>query len=241
MASVHIGCSGFTYPHWSGTFYPDSLPQRRWFEYYCTIFRTVELNVTFYRLPLEKTFARWRDESPPDFSFSLKGSRFITHIKRLIDAEEPLERFFGRALALGDKLKVVLWQFPPSFGPSPERLERFLTLLDRYPARHTFEFRHEGWINDGIYALCREHNASLCRADWPAFLHDLPATADFVYIRRHGKGGNYASRYSRDDLLHDAARMKASLGEGKNVFIYFNNDAFGYAPENARELMELMQ
>lgn len=241
MAEVRIGCSGFNYAHWKGNFYPSDLPQRRWFEYYCTLFASVELNVTFYRVPLVTTFEKWYRETPPDFAFSLKGSRFITHVKRLLNPEESLALFLDRAQLLKEKLRVVLWQFSPAFKADIDRLGRFLALLDRYPVRNTFEFRNESWINDRVFSLCKEHNASLCVADWPPFLSDVPATADFVYIRRHGEGGDYTTDYSKDFLKREAGRTRNYLKEGKDVFIYFNNDFQGHAPKNARELREMLK
>lgn len=240
MPELFIGCSGFSYPHWRGRFYPDKLPQKRWFNYYCTIFDTVELNVTFYRLLKPDTFTRWQLESPPGFTFSLKGSRFITHVKRLADPEEPLARFFDGVLLLGEKLRVILWQFPPGFGCNIRRLELFLELLARYPARNTLEFRHESWCCEDVISLCREAGVALCMADWPGFIADLPLTAGFVYLRRHGRGGSYAGCYSHEELLADAGRIRKYLEEGRDVYIYFNNDAEGYAPENARELEQLL-
>lgn len=240
MPEIRIGCSGFNYRDWKGDFYPGDLPQKRWLAYYCTVFKTVELNVTFYRLPLAKTVETWRSETPPDFTFSLKGSRFITHIKRLRDPEEPLDLFFDRALNLKEKLKVVLWQFSPGFRVDLERLSRFLKLLGNYPVRNTLEFRHESWITGETIDLCKRSRVSLCMADWPEFLDDLPVTADFVYIRRHGEGGNYDTNYARPALRKDSQRLKKYLKSAKDVFIYFNNDFHGYAPRNARELKEML-
>jgi len=241
MPDVRIGCSGFSYAQWKERFYPDGLPQKRWLEYYAKVFPVVELNVTFYRLPLEKTFDSWYDETPAGFVFSLKGSRFITHIKRLLDPHVPLEKFFERALRLQDKLKVVLWQFSPGFGINTERLKNFLTLLDQYPVRNTLEFRNRSWMADEVFGLCRDHNVSLCMADWPAFIDDLPLTGDFAYIRRHGAEGNSSADYPKAALRNDAARIREYLKSGKDVYIFFNNDACGYAPKNARELMELLE
>ena len=241
MTGLWIGCSGFNYRHWKETFYPRELPQRRWFEHYCTVFSTVELNVTFYRLPLTSTFTKWYNQTPPGFVFSLKGSRYITHNKRLLEVEEPLNRFFERALELKEKLKVVLWQFPPGFKVNLERLDSFLRLLEKVPIRNTLEFRHESWITSEVFSLCQRYNISLCMADWPDFIDDLPITSDFVYIRRHGAGGNYASDYSPGALKKDARQIEGYLQDGKGVFIYFNNDASGYAPKNARELMRLLK
>lgn len=171
----------------------------------------------------------------------VKGGKFITHVKRLLEPEQPLELFFARALRLKKKLKVVLWQFSPGFKIELERLKKFLELLRQYPVRSTLEFRHESWITDKVIDFCKECNVGLCMADWPEFLNDLPATADFVYMRRHGKGGDYATCYSKAELKKDARRMKNFTKEGKDVFVYFNNDAYGYAPKNAQELMEMMQ
>lgn len=240
MSEARIGCSGFNYSHWLGTFYPQDLPQRKWFQHYCTVFSSVELNVTFYRVPLPATFDKWYQETPDDFVFSLKGSRFITHVKRLIDPEAPLDRFFEAALRLKEKMQVVLWQFPPRFKADKERLIRFLRVLSDYPVRNTLEFRHESWISQDVIDICREYRVGLCMADWPKFIDDLPVTADFVYIRRHGETGGYDTCYSKAALKRDAMRIKAYLKSGKDVFVYFNNDAFGYAPKNAYELLEML-
>lgn len=240
MPKLHIGCSGFNFSDWKSVFYPSVLPQRKWLEHYCTIFGTVELNVTFYRLPLPKTFYYWHSITPSKFAFSLKGSRYITHMKRLLDVEDAVRTFFDKALILEEKLHVVLWQFPPGFKADIGRLKIFLQYLAHYSVRHTLEFRNESWIGDEVVDLCREYNVSLCMADWPPFLNNLPTTADFIYIRRHGEGGNYESDYPRTSLTSDAKQIGKYMKDGKDVFIYFNNDAHGYAPKNAKELMELI-
>ncbi|MGE5894043.1 MAG: DUF72 domain-containing protein [bacterium] len=239
MAQVRIGCSGFNYPHWKGTFYPEGLPQKQWLSNYCAVFSSVELNVTFYRLPRQSTFEKWYSETPDNFIFALKGSRFITHIKRLIEPNDSLRLFFAGALHLKDKLEIVLWQFPPAFRADIERLKKFIKLLRKYPVRNTLEFRNETWISEEVIDLCGKQNISLCMADWPAFLENLPVTSDFVYIRRHGAGGHDAC-YSRAELKKDAQRIKQFVKQGKDVYIYFNNDAFGYAPANAKELASLL-
>jgi len=240
MPEASIGCSGFSYPHWKGTFYPEKLAQKKWLQHYCSVFSSVELNVTFYRLPASATFEKWYQETPPDFAFSLKGSRFITHVKRLLVTAESLDLFFNGAVRLKEKLKVVLWQFPPTFKINTERLADFLEKLRGYPARNALEFRHESWITSDVIEICKEHNAGLCMADWPVFIDNLPVTADFVYIRRHGEGGNYDTCYSQAELKKDAERIKSYVKSGKDVFIYFNNDAFSYAPLNAKKLMDLL-
>ena len=240
MQELAIGCSGFSYKHWRGNFYPDDLPQKSWFAHYCAIFSSVELNVTFYRLPKPETFATWQRETPPGFLFAIKGSRFITHIKKLKEAEEPLARFFDAALNLGWKLRVVLWQLAPNFPCDSDRLGRFLDLLDTYPVRNAFEFRHESWLNDEVASLCRQHNAALCMADYPEFLIETPLTADFVYLRRHGHSGTYTGRYDLQELQRDARRIRDYQASGRDLYIYFNNDIGGYAPQNALELREML-
>lgn len=241
MPVLHLGCSGFTYPHWLGNFYPEGLPQRRWLAHYAGVFASVELNVTFYRLLKPEVFDHWHAETPPDFSFAVKGSRFITHVKRLAEPEAPLERFFSGVLRLGEKLSAVLWQFPPDMVCNPERLARFLAGLQSYPVRCALEVRHESWLRDEVVELCRSHNVALCMADWPPFLAALPLTADFVYLRRHGHAGDYSSCYSAAELAADARRIRAFLATGHDVHIYFNNDACGHAPRNALELATLLE
>lgn len=240
MPRLFIGCSGFTYPHWRGRFYPEKLGQAHWFEYYTSVFSSVELNVTFYRLVKPETFDRWRENSPTGFSFTVKGSRYITHIKKLEQLESPLERFFEGVLHLEEKLAAVLWQFPPSFALNMERLEKFLNSLEPYGVRHAFEFRNESWGQKEVFDLLAKAGAALCSADWPEFAADPPLTADFVYLRRHGRGGEYSSRYSTEELEADARRIRRYLEKGEDVHIYFNNDVNGYAPENARELMGML-
>ena len=239
MADVRIGCSGFLYDHWRGSFYPEDLPRNRWLDYYCKYFSTVELNVTFYRLPERETFAKWYLSTPEDFVFSLKGSRFITHVKKMKNCEEPIEAFFSRASVLKEKLGVILWQLPPTFNLDLERFKEFLDALRPHGIKNTFEFRNKTWINKKIFALLEKENVAFCMADHPDFLNNLPVTADFVYIRRHGEAGGYATSYNTESLKEDAKFIKANLKNKKDVFMYFNNDAFGYAPNNATELIGL--
>lgn len=240
MPGLFIGCSGFSYPHWRGSFYPTDLPLKRWFEHYCASFRSIELNVTFYRLQKPETFSQWRQASPDGFTFAVKGSRFITHIKRLADPESALANFFDGALLLGDKLRVVLWQLPPGFARSLSRLERFLALLERYPVRHALEFRHESWCCEEVFTLCHDRRIAVCMADWPVFSAGIPRTTDFVYFRRHGQGGSYSGCYSPAELAADAATIRGFLDRGNDVYLYFNNDAGGYAPANAAEIERLL-
>lgn len=243
MPRVYIGTSGYNYSHWAGgVFYPERLPQRKWLEYYSQFFDTVELNVTFYRLPKETAFSGWYERTPPKFRFALKGSRFITHVKKLKDPDEPLNLFLNRIALLKEKAKVILWQLPPGFKVNEERLAGFVSSLRVFSKiRHVLEFREESWICKDVFNILRDNNIAICMADWPPFNNDLPLTSDFVYIRRHGASGSYATSYSGKELERDAKRIKGWLKKGRDVYIYFNNDAYGYAVENAMTLKELMK
>lgn len=241
MAKLFLGCSGFSYRHWRGNFYPEDITQKEWFGHYRSVFSTVELNVTFYRTPKAETFRHWHDESEEGFSFAVKGSRYITHIKRLMEIEGALARFFIPARELEEKLQAVLWQFPPQFKVDVARLESFLDQVAPYRQRNTLEFRNQSWLCDEVVDLCRSRNVALCMADHPYFLDELPATADFVYLRRHGMEGSYNGDYSSEQLKKDAARIRKYLDRGLDVFIYFNNDMGGAAPRNAQELAAMLK
>ncbi|RJQ41381.1 MAG: DUF72 domain-containing protein [Nitrospiraceae bacterium] len=241
MPCVKIGCSGFLYDNWQGTFYPNELSKKQWLEYYCKKFATVELNVTFYRVPEKETFSKWYSETPKDFTISLKGSRSITHVKKLKSPAEPLDVFFSRITALREKLGVVLWQFPPDFKADTGKLQEFLEALSQYHARNAFEFRDKSWMNKKIITLLGRNNIALCFADWPDFLCDAPVTADFVYVRRHGADGKCASCYTTEQLKTEAKAIKKFLKDGKDIFLYFNNEACGYAPKNAKELKNILR
>ncbi|MEW6066698.1 MAG: DUF72 domain-containing protein [Nitrospirota bacterium] len=240
MVDFKIGCSGFLYDHWRNNFYPEDLTKNYWLEYYSKHFSTVELNVTFYRLPERETFIKWYHSTPENFVFSLKGSRFITHVKKLKDCAEPIEAFLSRALLLKEKLGSILWQLPPNFNVDVDRFKNFIDSLKPYALRNAFEFRNKSWINKKIIDTLEREKASFCIADYPEFLNTLPVTADFVYIRRHGKEGSYTTSYSVEFLKQDAKKIKSYLKQKKDVFIYFNNDALGYAPKNASELVTLL-
>ncbi|MGB9885370.1 MAG: DUF72 domain-containing protein [Moorellales bacterium] len=245
MPRFYLGTSGYNYPHWREHFYPSDLPSRQWLAYYALEFNTVELNVTFYRLPLAKTFAAWRGCTPPGFVFAMKGSRAVTHLKRLSGAEEAAEKFFERASELGDKLGAVLWQLPPGLKGDVARLEAFLAFLRDHPVagriRQAFEFRHPSWFNPEIYRLLRGHGAGLCVADGPRWPLVKEVTADFVYVRFHGRRKLYASAYTEEELSAWAQDIAGWLARGLDVFAYFNNDAQGFALANARRLREMVK
>jgi uncharacterized protein YecE (DUF72 family) len=241
MPKYRVGCSGFLYDSWKGSFYPDDLPHKKWLTFYMEKLNSVELNVTFYRLLKKEAFERWYKETPPDFTFCLKGSRFISHVKKLKDVELPLSTFFNATAPLLEKLDVILWQLPPNLKLNMKNLEDFIENLKKYPVRHVFEFRNKSWLTKKVFNLLSNANIAVCLSDWPPFLDDLPITADFVYIRRHGEGGSYATYYTTEQLKKDAKQIKEYMKMGKDVYYYFNNDAFAYAPKNALELRSMLE
>ena len=242
---IHIGTSGYNYPHWwKGVFYPSHLPQRKWLEFYTGYFDSVELNVSFYRLPKKEVFEGWYKRTPKEFSFAIKGSRFITHIKRLKDCREPLSLFFDHASPLKEKLGVVLWQLPPRFKLQKERLEEFCVLLSTLPRaklhRHTFEFRDESWICGEAFRILEEFNFAFCMAHGAGLPLAERATSDFIYLRLHGGEVLYGSNYSDRELKRWAEKIEGWKAKGKAVFVYFNNDAYGFAVQNALTLKEIL-
>jgi len=236
----YVGTSGWHYDHWRDRFYPEKLVKAKWLEFYASHFTTVELNNSFYRLPSEAAFATWRDSSPANFTFAVKVSRFITHIKRLKDTAEALENFVSRARILREKLGPLLYQLPPNMHRNDEVLESFLSTLPQ-GMKHVFEFRHESWVNEGVFEILRRYNVGLCVFDMPSFSCPLVATADFAYVRFHGSTGLYWSCYS-DEELADWAKGLANLAANlKAVYIYFNNDAEAFAVRNAITLRAFLE
>jgi uncharacterized protein YecE (DUF72 family) len=237
-ASFFIGTSGWHYDDWQGSFYPEGLPRSAWLGFYSQRFRTVELNNTFYRLPTEKAFHNWYSVSPDDFIFAVKVSRFITHIKRIKDCQEPLHNFLSRAGILNNKLGPLLYQLPPSLQRDDSLLESFLIILPR-GLRHVFEFRHDSWLEEDVFDLLRRYRAGLCVFDMPGVKFPLVTTSDFGYIRFHGSSGLYRSCYTDAELLDWATRVK-SLSVSR-VYIYFNNDEKAYAVQNAQTMARLLE
>ncbi len=240
MARLFVGTSGWSYPHWAeGVFYPQGLNQKKWLEYYAGFFNSVELNVTFYRLVQKKTFENWRKRTPEDFCFVAKGSRFITHIKKLKGAKEALGLFLDNAVGLKEKLAAVLWQLPPGFKKDLKRLESFLKLLVKTKIRQAFEFRNQTWFDKEVYSLLKKYNGCLCIAHSSRFPCVKEITADFLYLRFHGAESLYASDYSDRELQEWAAFAKQYKNKG--IFAFFNNDAYGYAVKNALKFRELLK
>ncbi len=241
---IYIGTSGYYYPHWEkGVFYPLHLSKARQLEYYAHFFNTVELNVTFYRLPQEKTFVGWYKRTPDDFVFAVKGSRYITHIKRLKEVKEGLKNFFSRVRHLKEKMGVVLWQLPPNFKRDISRLKSFIEVLSLCASyRQAFEFRHQSWFCDEVFEMVSKSRASICIADWPGLDVHIPLDFPFIYLRRHGPIGEglYSGCYTEAEIKKDAQLILEQYHQGKDVFVYFNNDALGYAVKNALELKTLL-
>ncbi len=239
MSKIYIGTSGYSYQHWKDIFYPEDVKQNKWLEYYSQHFNTVELNVTFYRLPGEKIFSGWYERTPKDFLFVVKGSRYITHIKKLNDCKDPLNLLMSRAELLKEKLGVILWQLSPSFKIDIEKLEKFLIISSNLKVcRQAFEFRHQSWFCKEVYDLLKKYNVALCIADSSRWPQSEEITADFVYLRFHGGKELYGSEYSDRELKVWAEKIKR-WQKTKDIYVYFNNDAHGYAVENAKTLKKL--
>jgi uncharacterized protein YecE (DUF72 family) len=235
---VRIGCSGWQYKHWRGDFYPADLREAGWLDHYLRRFDTVELNNSFYRLPEAATFRSWRERTPASFLFAVKASRFLTHMKKLTDPEEPLQRFFERARELGDRLGPVLYQLPPRWPVNLERLDVFLACLPPR-ARHVIEFREPSWYASEVLERLERAGVALC-------LHDMAGSASprirvgpLVYVRFHGVT-RYGGRYGDEELAPWAEWLRAEHAAGRDVFAYFNNDIGGHAPRDAIRLREML-
>jgi uncharacterized protein YecE (DUF72 family) len=235
-----IGTSGWVYAHWRGVFYPKGMPAKEWLPYYASRFPTVELNNSFYRLPSEAGFRAWAESVPPGFCFAVKASRYLTHLKKLREPEEPLERLLGRARLLGGALGPILYQLPPHWKCNLPRLEAFLSCL---PADldHVLEFRDPSWIAEPVFAALEAHGVGFCTISHPTVPCPIRPTSRIVYVRMHGAQTLYASCYSEEELGWWAAQIAAMLSGGREVYVYFNNDAYGYAIQNAMRLRELLR
>jgi uncharacterized protein YecE (DUF72 family) len=237
---IRIGCSGWNYGSWRETFYPKGPPASRWLEHYASVFDTVEVNTTFYRLARAEAVQRWVRQTPEGFCFAVKASRYLTHMKRLTDLDRGVQRLYEplKPLARGGRFGPMLWQLPPNFHRDDARLARALEALP--PGRHTFELRHPSWFCDEIYELLRWHGVALTIGDRPGLefqTHEI--TADFTYVRFHhghrGRRGNYSQ-----SELHEWARRIAAWGGELDVYAYFNNDWEAFAPRNALALRRMV-
>lgn len=249
MSKLYIGTSGWVYEDWVGIFYLADLPSKDKLKYFSQHFKTTEINYSFYHLPRLSTYQNWYNQTPADFVFAVKASRFITHIKRLKGVREAWKTFINNALNLKEKLGPILFQFPPSFKATEEnikRLEEFLINMrrsdppmksDLKKIKIAFEFRHPTWCDDKIYKLLKKYNTAWVMADSPNYPKAEIVTADFVYIRMHGSQVLFASKYTDKELKELSQKIKKWLRQGLDVYIYFNNDFSGYAIENAKELL----
>ncbi|HLN78753.1 MAG TPA: DUF72 domain-containing protein [Nocardioidaceae bacterium] len=268
MAQIRIGISGWNYPGWRGDFYPKGLVQRRELEYAASKLTSIEINGSFYSLQRPTSYAAWRDQTPDDFVFAVKGGRFITHMKKLAGVETALANFFASGvLALGPKLGPVLWQLPPNLGFDAERLASFFDLLPRTtgaaaevakehdtkipddraltvaeddrPMRHALEVRHGSFATPDVVRLLRAHDIAFVVADtagrWP-LVEEM--TSDHMYVRLHGDKELYTSGYTPEALDRWAEKIRRWADAGQDVYVYFDNDAKGYAPHDAMALIE---
>jgi uncharacterized protein YecE (DUF72 family) len=252
-AMMRIGCSGWNYKSWRGRFYPADLPSNQWLGHYERVFDTVEVNNTFYRLPVAATFAGWRRQTHEGFLMSVKASRYLTHLKRLLEPEEPVRRLFARAASLGSRLGPVLYQLPPSLTLDLDRLSAFLDALPaalparvrprapRRPVRHVIEFRHASWYIDDVFRLLDARGIAICLHDKPGSAIDDAEIGPFVYVRFHGPTGRYGGCYTDEALAAWAARLAGAHRRGRDVFAYFNNDIDGFAVQNARTLRRFVE
>lgn len=245
MAHVraHIGTSGWNYRHWRFVFYPKEIRQRDWLGYFSQEFDTVEVNNTFYRVPSTDTVSHWADVAPKRFRFAVKVWRGITHMKKLKDCREQLDKFFVAAAKLPTAQRApLLVQLPPNQGKDTEKLATFLDDLKAATGRQRWkvavEFRNEDWLCPEVYEILDRARAAICLHDMPPGDAALANDASFVYVRRHGPGGDYRGRYDDARIEADAQQMAKWLDEGRTVFVYFNNDAAGHAVADARRLRQ---
>jgi uncharacterized protein YecE (DUF72 family) len=236
-----IGTSGWSYEGWRAGFY-GPLPKAHWLRFCARQFTGIEVNATFYRLQRAETFARWRAQTPAGFRFAIKANRYLTHTRRLTEPVAPVRLERDRARALGDRLAVALWQLPATLHRDLDRLRGFLQALRRWRrARHAIEFRHVSWFDDEVAALLQRHGVAVClsdAADWPCW---DTVTTDLVYVRLHGHTATYASGYSGQALRRWAERIRRWTRQGRDVHVYFDNDASGHAPRDALRLLALLR
>jgi uncharacterized protein YecE (DUF72 family) len=240
MSAVRIGTSGWHYASWWGPFFPPDIRKQDALTWYASQFSATELNAPFYRTPTPEAVRGWVEQTPGDFVFAWKASKFITHWKRLSErSENSIELLESRLKVLGCKAGPVLFQLAPRFEANRERLASFITMLPKR-RRYVFEFRHPSWYDDAILDLLREHDVALCISDH----HHAPApwevTARHVYLRPHGPGGRYQGSYRADVLRTWARRIEHWRRAGRDVFCFFDNDQKSAAPKDARRLAELV-
>ncbi len=235
--SIRIGTSGWNYPHWKGLFYDEEIPKTKWLEFYTRHFSTVEANTTFYHLPKPATVENWRNRSPEGFLWTVKASRYITHMKKLRDPHDSLERFYDAIERFGEKLGPILFQLPPMLKYDEAVFDAFCRAL--HPGhRYALEVRHADWIRDEVLQDLRDHGIAFCIADTAGrFPYVEAVTADFVYIRLHGSQALYGSDYTEEELQAWAKKIRKWK---RDTYVYFDNDARAFAPKNAARLKEIL-
>jgi uncharacterized protein YecE (DUF72 family) len=237
--TVRIGCSGWIYRHWRGLFYPEKLAQRLWFAHYAATFGTVELNTSFYHLPKADTFTKWRGQAPQSFRYAVKASRFITHMKKLKDCDEPVETLLVRARNLGPALGPILYQLPPSLHLDLDRLDAFISILPS-DLTHVFEFRHMSWMSEELLELLDRRRVSFCAHDMPRLATPRWTAGPAAYVRFHGGTGKYVGRYADETLLGWTDWIVKQAQGGRDVWCYFNNDIGGHAIDDALTLRAMV-
>jgi uncharacterized protein YecE (DUF72 family) len=237
---LYVGTSGWQYAHWKRVFYPAKLPPSEWLPYFAERFQTVEVNNTFYMLPEASVFEQWRRHTPSDFIFALKMSRYLTHLKRLHDPADPVKRFKERARKLGPKLGPILLQLPPNLAADVERLDETMSVLGR-SVKVAVEFRNDAWFTLETRRLLERHGAALCLADSPRRKQPIWRTADWGFVRFHEGTGAHAPGYERDVLRRWVSRIAETWARTADVYVYFNNDAGGYALKDAVTFAELAE
>jgi uncharacterized protein YecE (DUF72 family) len=241
MKSIYIGTSGYNYKHWKERFYPKEIPVKQWMEYYSKHFKTVEINATFYGHFKKTVFENWANRTPKDFVFTLKGPRYITHVKRLVDPKESIDYFLNEAVGLEEKLSLILWQFPPSFkliDENYERLENFLSMLPKI--NQALEFRHKTWFDDKVFRLMDQKGVGFVINDSSRFPAQEIVTGNIAYVRFHGPTSLYSSEYSKEQLKEWSKKIK-KYAKDREVYCYFNNDNNAYAIKNAKELRTMLE
>jgi uncharacterized protein YecE (DUF72 family) len=239
MSGLYVGTSGWIYKGWAGTFYPPRLNGAAKFDFYASQFSTVEINNTFYRLPTENAVRGWYEQAAPGFIYALKGSRFVTQMKKLNVEQDSLDLILDRIAPLKQHLGPVLWQLPPNFGINLPRLERFLKMLPRR-FEHVMEFRHPSWMDPKVFSLLDKNNVAHAAVSSLRMPMNLTVTGEFVYLRFHGLEGGAAHDYTREELEPWAKHCRVALRNGFRVFAYFNNDINTRAPDNARMFREII-
>jgi uncharacterized protein YecE (DUF72 family) len=238
--SYKIGTAGWHYSHWSGPFYPENIKADEYLKYYAEHFNTVEINNSFYQIPDSETLIQWRETVPPGFVFSVKASRYITHMKKLKESAGAVDSFLNAMEVLDKKLGPILCQLPPNWRINPERLDAFIETLPR-GFRYSFEFRDPSWFDSMIYKILKRHGVAFCIYDLNRQLSPKIITTDIVYIRLHGPDGPYKGQYKTEVLAGWAGALTGWARQGKQIYCYFDNDEAGYAPQDASRLKSMIE